>query len=215
MRVGTKSVLFGVHAFWLHPWFVAAAWWKLYGFPWDPRLWVAFFVHDLGYWGKVQMDDEEGERHPEWGARVMSFLFDPSAERVTFGAPWTPYSISGGGMIHMVDSYLELGRWGCLTLFHSRFLAKRYGQEPSRLCVADKLLIVITPFWLYHLLGRMSGEIWEYMELCGDGKYRDMNPVSQDPREWFAEVQRYCREWVEANRDGGPDTMTPAQEEAG
>ena len=48
MKVGTKSVLFGAHAFWLHPFFVAVAWTRLYGFPWDPRLWVAFFVHDLG-----------------------------------------------------------------------------------------------------------------------------------------------------------------------
>jgi hypothetical protein len=30
MKVGTKSVLFGAHQFATHPWFVAAAWWKLY-----------------------------------------------------------------------------------------------------------------------------------------------------------------------------------------
>ena len=47
MKIGTKSVLFGAHCFFLHPFFVAVAWWKLYGFPVDPRLWVAFFVHDL------------------------------------------------------------------------------------------------------------------------------------------------------------------------
>ena len=44
MRVGTKSVLFGVHAVWIHPFFVAWAWWKLFGFPWDLQLWVAFFL---------------------------------------------------------------------------------------------------------------------------------------------------------------------------
>ena len=76
MKIGTKSVLFGAHCFFLHPWFVAAAWWKLYGFPWDPRLWVAFFVHDIGYLGKPNMDGPEGERHVEVGARIMSFLFD-------------------------------------------------------------------------------------------------------------------------------------------
>ena len=70
MRVGTKSVLFGAHCFFLHPWFVAAAWWRLYGFPWDPRLWVAFFVHDIGYLGKPNMDGPEGESHPELGARI-------------------------------------------------------------------------------------------------------------------------------------------------
>lgn len=52
LPVGTKSVLFGAHCFLIHPLFVAAAWTKLYGFPRDIRLWAAFFVHDLGYWGK-------------------------------------------------------------------------------------------------------------------------------------------------------------------
>src|SRR5882757_8921986 len=76
VTIGTKSVLFGAHCFFLHPWFVAAGWCKLYGFPWDPRLWVAFFVHDLGYLGKPNMDGPEGESHPEFGAKVMGFLFD-------------------------------------------------------------------------------------------------------------------------------------------
>lgn len=75
LSVGTKSVLFGAHCFLLHPFFVAWAWWNLYGFPWDPRLWVAFFVHDLGYWGKPNMDGDEGELHPYWGANLMGFLF--------------------------------------------------------------------------------------------------------------------------------------------
>src|ERR1700735_2129017 len=71
LNIGTKSILFGAHCFFLHPWFVAAGWYKLYGFPWDPRLWVAFFVHDLGYWGKPNMDGPEGELHPYFGAKVM------------------------------------------------------------------------------------------------------------------------------------------------
>lgn len=75
MQIGTKSVLYGAHCFFIHPWFVAASWWKLYGFPFDLRLWVAFFVHDLGYWGKPNMDGDEGERHVEWGANVMRSFF--------------------------------------------------------------------------------------------------------------------------------------------
>lgn len=75
MKTGTKSVLFGVHAFWIHPIFVAIGWWKLYGFPTDLRLWVAFFVHDLGYIGKAMMDDDEGERHPELGAKLIGSWF--------------------------------------------------------------------------------------------------------------------------------------------
>jgi hypothetical protein len=71
MKMGTRSVLYGVHNPLLHSWFVAAAWWQLDGFPWDPRLWVAFFVHDFGYWGKPNMDGPEGEGHPELGAKIM------------------------------------------------------------------------------------------------------------------------------------------------
>jgi hypothetical protein len=74
MRVGTRSVLFGFHQFAIHPMFVAVAWWKVYGFPWDPRLWLAIFVHDLGYIGKPNMDGPEGETHPEVGARMMSIF---------------------------------------------------------------------------------------------------------------------------------------------
>ncbi len=59
----------------IHPWFVAWAWWKLYGFPWDFRLWVAFIIHDWGYWGKPDIDGASGETHPEWAARVMGRLF--------------------------------------------------------------------------------------------------------------------------------------------
>lgn len=79
MRIGTRSILFGVHQFAIHPWFVAWGWWHLYGFPWDPRLWVAFFVHDLGYIGKPNLDGPEGEEHPEFAARIMERLF---------GEPW-------------------------------------------------------------------------------------------------------------------------------
>ncbi|MGH7239071.1 MAG: hypothetical protein ACREHG_03285 [Candidatus Saccharimonadales bacterium] len=75
LSIGTKSVLFGAHCFFLHPWFMAAAWTKLYGYPFDPRLWIAFFVHDLGYVGQPNMDGPEGERHVEWGAELMGALF--------------------------------------------------------------------------------------------------------------------------------------------
>jgi hypothetical protein len=78
MTKGTKSILFGYHQFLLHPLLVAAGWTIHYGFPLDPRLWIAFFVHDLGYLGKKNMDDEEGETHPILGAKIMSI----------FGSDW-------------------------------------------------------------------------------------------------------------------------------
>lgn len=76
MTVGTKSILFGYHAFWLHPFMVAYAWFKLYGFPRRWQLWAAFFLHDIGYWGKPNMDGREGQRHPKAGAMLMLQLTD-------------------------------------------------------------------------------------------------------------------------------------------
>lgn len=75
MKVGTRSLLFGVHAFWWHPITVWLAWVRLYGeFP-SWRETVCIFVHDFGYWGCSEMDGPEGERHPERGAKIVGFLF--------------------------------------------------------------------------------------------------------------------------------------------
>ena len=78
MTVGTKSVLFGAHCFLIHGFFVARGWWSIWGFPWDPRLWTAFFVHDLGYLGSPNMDGSEGEEHVHLGAKIMGLLFGDS-----------------------------------------------------------------------------------------------------------------------------------------
>ena len=68
MRVGTKSVLFGAHCFLIHPFFIAAGWLGTRGFPWDFRLWVAFFVHDLGYIGCPNVEGPGGGgAPPTWG----------------------------------------------------------------------------------------------------------------------------------------------------
>lgn len=75
MKIGTRSVLFGAHQFLLHPLCVAIAWWKLYGFPKDWRLWVSFFVHDIGYFNCSNMDGEEGEAHALIGGVLMSWWF--------------------------------------------------------------------------------------------------------------------------------------------
>src|SRR5262249_10087024 len=78
MTVGTRTVLFGPHAFWLHPFCLATAWRRSYPSLWGARLWVAFFVHDLGYIGSPNMDGPEGERHVELGARIMRAFFGDS-----------------------------------------------------------------------------------------------------------------------------------------
>jgi hypothetical protein len=75
VKIGTRSLLFGFHQVAIHPYFVARAWRIMYGPPRDLRLWLAFIVHDWGYWGLSNMQGPEGELHPELGARIMSALF--------------------------------------------------------------------------------------------------------------------------------------------
>jgi hypothetical protein len=182
MKIGTKSILFGAHQFALHPALLFVAWWRLYGFPFDPRLWVAFVIHDLGYWGKPNMDGPEGETHVEWAAGVMRRLFGD--------------------------------RWGDFCLYHSRFYAKRDGRHFSRLCVADKLVIVMEPSWLYLPRVWATGEIWEYMRIArgrAEGKYRNMETdVEHGTREWHRSMKAYVKAWVAEHRDGRADTWTPA-----
>lgn len=136
MRTGTKSLLFGVHCLPVHAFFVLSAWWRLYGFPWDPRIWFAALLHDIGYWGLEKMDDAKGEEHVLAGARLMGYLFDDD----------------------------ETGYWYWFTVLHSRFWARKHGLQVSSLCVADKFSLAITPGWLYLLQANLSGEIHEYME---------------------------------------------------
>ena len=201
MNIGTKSILFGAHQFLLHPWFVAAAWWKLYGFPWDPRLWVAFIVHDLGYWGKPNMDGPEGEEHVLLGANILSDLFDavtePDGKRET-----CPYRFGAQNI-----------SWFSFAQFHSRFWAKKNNRDVSKLGVADKLSIALTPAWLYLPAVRATGEIREYMALAKKQKYANMNLATNDEARWYADVQEYLRRWVEEHKDGREDTWTPASED--
>jgi len=194
MRIGTKSVLFGAHCFFLHPWFVALAWWKLYGFPFDPRLWVAFFVHDLGYWGMPNMDGPEGERHPEFGARIMGRLFD---RRDEFG---------------MGDAARY--RWRDFCLFHSRYYAKAEGAQPSQLCFADKLSFALTPRWLYLPMVNATGEILEYLKNARKADSGHWKPTGDDQRAWHAQLCEYMAKWVEEHKGGAADTWTDAKRRA-
>lgn len=192
MNIGTRSLLFGVHQFAIHPWFVAWAWWRLYGFPLDPRLWIAFVIHDWGYWGKPNMDGPEGEIHPVFAARIMGWLFD------------RPTQFGRADCVPSRDGHWPIGSWHDFCLYHSRFLAKHDGMPFSRLCVADKLSIALTPSWLYLPMARLSGELKEYME----GKGARTPAGTRSPRKWLRDVQQYCRAWAMEHRDGKQDEWT-------
>lgn len=235
MKVGTKSVLFGAHCFLLHPWFVARAWWKLYGFPFDPRLWVAFFVHDLGYWGKPNMDGPEGEEHPRLGAAILR-MFDRRPYDFEFmewphggkGVWWRcgldefKELLRDGWSIVIVENSFTLlrrdrYRWHDFSLLHSRYFAKRVGMPFSRLCVADKLATALTPSWLYLPMVNATGEIHEYLSQADtartSGHFRKAD-YRGNQRLWHIELCRYMREWVEAHKDGAQDTWTSTDRNA-
>jgi hypothetical protein len=137
MKIGTKSVLFGVHQFLWHPITVGIAWRRLFKV-WPTRKeWICIFVHDLGYWGKPNIDGPEGRTHPEFGAILAHQFADQS-------------STTGSHTYHD------------FTLFHSREYAKLNGQEPSLLCWADKYCVLCEPRWFYLLRAKLSGESKEF-----------------------------------------------------
>jgi len=132
MRVGTKSLIFGVHQVVLHPLFVARAWRELYGRWPSWRELICIIVHDWGYLRAPEMDGECGRLHPLLGASIAGHLIGLGRD------------------------------YALLTLLHSRTMAKMLHCEPSRLCWADKLAPAYYPEWLFLLLGRLSGELEEY-----------------------------------------------------
>lgn len=165
MKIGTKSLLFGVHQFTLHPFFVLWAWWIIYRE--TPRLYelCAIVTHDWGYWGCPNMDGTEGEAHPERSARLWKRYF-----RLPFG-----YNI-----------------WAEI-MGHSRFNASKHDMRLSKLFRADKLAMALYPIWLYLLLGNLTGEIHEYMNCARDksGKYSDVPKNTETQMEWFLEARSH------------------------
>lgn len=75
MKIGSKSLLFGVHQFAWHPITVWIAWLKLYGVRPTWRETVCIIIHDWGYWGCASMDGPDGEQHPHFGALIAGWLF--------------------------------------------------------------------------------------------------------------------------------------------
>ena len=137
--IGTRSLLWGAHAFWVHPIVVALAWRKLYGR--FPNRWecLAIFCHDLGYWGCDSMDGDDGKFHPYVGAFIAADIAD------AIGASDTE------------EAYVE-----SLVLGHSRSFCAESGEKISKLCDPDKYSILYEPAWFYWIRTILSGEIHEY-----------------------------------------------------
>lgn len=190
MKIGTKSILYGAHCFLIHPWFVAWAWWRLYGFPWDPRLWFAFFLHDLGYWGKPNMDGEEGEQHPRWAAGVMGRLFGPR---------WRDLCLYHSRFLAKKDG----------KHFSKLCVADKYS-----FILTPKWLYLLMVNWTGEIKEYMKLATIEVQNVMKAGKYATMNLNSVDQGKWFEDVKEYLYRWVLEHKDMRPDTWTPNTKEA-
>ena len=180
MRVGTKSVIFGVHATLVHPFFVAYAWSRLFGFPWDPRLWVAFLVHDLGYICKANMESSEGQQHVVLGGRIMSWLFGPE---------WRDFTLchSRHWAERVGKKYSKL----CLADKLAFVLTPAWLYLPMARLSGE----------LYEYM-RVSGE----RQLGGRVNNFELSLIkSRNPQVWLEGLKLYTRRWIEQHRDGFRD----------
>ena len=183
MRVGTKSVLFGVHCIFIHPLFVAWGWWKLYGFPWDLRLWVAFLVHDAGYLFLPNMDGAEGEQHVVLGGRIMGWLFGPEWRDFTLchSRHWAKRVGKRYSKLCLADKLAFVLTPGWLYLPMAQLSGEL--REYMRMASSRQLYGNITDFELSLL-------------------------DSRNPRVWLEGLQAYTRRWVEEHRNGIRDHWT-------
>jgi hypothetical protein len=176
MQVGTKSVLFGAHAVFLHPIAVFAAHWQLYGFPWDPHLLLAFAVHDLGYLGRESVEGLGSEEHVELGGRIMDFVCGRRWGDYTrrhsrswcwrHGEPYSRLCVADKLAFVLTPAWLYLP------------MTKASGELEEYMSAAD---------------GREGG-----------GKFTETERrllQSGDPKLWLTGLKSYTQRWVELHRN--------------
>jgi hypothetical protein len=181
MTVGTRSVLFGVHNIFIHALFLGAAWWKLFGPPRDPRLWVAFLVHDIGYIGKSSVEGPIGETHVELGARIMQALF---------GASW-------GNFCRRHSRYYARSR----GLRISRLCV---ADKLAFVLTPPWLYLPMA-----RASGELAEYMERSKERQAGSEYftpeESVLLTSTNPRDWLKGLQSYTYRWVLKNRDADGD----------
>jgi hypothetical protein len=177
MKVGTKSVIGGAHCFLLHPFFVAWGWKRLFGFPWDPRLWFSFALHDIGYVGRGDMDGSEGEEHVVLGARIMGSLFGPAWE----------------------DECLRHSR--CWSRRMGLPISRLCLADKMAFALTPAWLYLPMTKWTGELREYMMRSRHRQ---AGDNSFASQEEMlvrSEVPEEWLRGLQSYTLRWVERHRD--------------
>ncbi|MCP5119864.1 MAG: hypothetical protein GY953_54390, partial [bacterium] len=143
----------------------------------DPRLWAAFFLHDIGYWGKPNMDGAEGETHVELGARILGRLSGPS---------WAEFSLR--------HSRYWARKHGCEV---SQLCAA------DKLAFAMTPWWLYLP--MTKATGELAEYMALSQERqAGDHTFTESERAllaSGHPRSWLRGLQSYTRRWVEEHKD--------------
>jgi hypothetical protein len=93
---------------------------------------------------------------------------------------------------HLGDYYKDL------CLYHSRFLAKHFSHKVSKLCLPDKVGVGMMPVCLWVTLGKISGEVYEYMK---QDKY-EINHLGPNgtsfrtPAMFFRDYKKITKRWL-------------------
>ncbi|HYL15751.1 MAG TPA: hypothetical protein VEV41_22135 [Terriglobales bacterium] len=177
MKVGTKSVIGGAHCFLLHPFFVAWGWKRLFGFPWDPHLWFAFALHDIGYIGRGDMDGPEGEEHVVLGARIMGSLFGPVWE----------------------DECLRHSRYWSRRM--GLPISRLCLADKMAFALTPAWLYLPMTRWTGELREYMTRS---RQRQAGDNSFtseEEMLVRAEVPEQWLRGLQSYTLRWVERHRD--------------
>lgn len=193
MKIGTKSLLFGVHQFIIHPLVVGRAWRALYGRRPNLQEWIAIVVHDWGYWGMPNMDGPEGRRHPERSA-VIAFRIATAAWRLKHLFNPRLRDEPGADVFYGLTCCL-------LVLLHSRETAKAMGMQPSKLCWPDKYSVCFEWTWFYLLRARLSGEIHEFKANAVEAGKVSPKASAGDWFEWYANCIYYLPEVAKLRKE--------------
>lgn len=174
MKIGTKSLLFGIHQVFWHPIMVYKAWVYLYGRP-SFKETICIIIHDCGYFGKPNLDGPEGILHPELGAKIADKLFGSK-----YGVLCLCHS--RGYIKYLFESPPIKCIRSVKLPFFIDYPLKIDDITPSKLCWADKLSFCFEPRWFYLLRARLSGELKLIRQYDHDNHVIYIN---KSDKEWF------------------------------